>query len=100
MAAPVQVERSPASPLNDLMCFATYAASRAMNRRYTALLAPWKLTYPQYLVLSLLWSCPSLKVGEIANNLQLDSGTTSPLVRRLEKRGTSRETGSPPTSAS
>ena len=75
------------SPLDDMVCFALYAAARATNRRYIALLAPWDLTYPQYLVLMLLWSRPSLTVGEVAEHLHLDSGTTSPLVRRLEQRG-------------
>lgn len=75
------------SPLDDMVCFALYAAARATNRRYLSLLAPWNLTYPQYLVLVLLWSQRSLTVGEIAENLHLDTGTTSPLVRRLEQRG-------------
>lgn len=76
-----------ASPLDDMVCFALYAAARATNRRYLALLAPWDLTYPQYLVLVLLWNHPSLTVGEVAERLMLDSGTTSPLIRRLEARG-------------
>jgi DNA-binding MarR family transcriptional regulator len=75
------------SPLDDMVCFALYAAARATNRRYLALLAPWGLTYPQYLVLVLLWNHPSLTVGEVAERLMLDSGTTSPLIRRLEARG-------------
>ena len=75
------------SPLDDMVCFALYAAARATNRRYLALLAPWQLTYPQYLVLVLLWSRQSLTVGDIAANLLLDTGTTSPLIRRLEQRG-------------
>ena len=70
-----------------MLCFNLYAATRAMNRYYLTLLAPWQLTYPQYLVLKLLWTRESLTVGEIATNLMLDSGTTSPLVRRLESRG-------------
>ncbi|MDO5753599.1 MarR family winged helix-turn-helix transcriptional regulator [Arthrobacter sp.] len=74
-------------PLDRMVCFALYAAARATNRRYIALLAPWGLTYPQYLVLVLLWSHPSLSVKEVAGHLMLDSGTTSPLIRRLETRG-------------
>lgn len=74
-------------PLDQMVCFALYAAARATNRRYVALLKPWGLTYPQYLVLVLLWSRQSLAVKDIAENLKLDSGTTSPLIRRLEGRG-------------
>jgi len=84
---PTPLETTAPSPLDDMVCFALYAAARATNRRYIALLAPWELTYPQYLVLVVLWSRPSLTVGEIADQLHLDSGTTSPLVRRLEQRG-------------
>ena len=78
---------SGADPLDQMLCFALYAAARATNRRYIALLMPWVLTYPQYLVLVLLWSRRSLTVKEIAGHLMLDSGTTSPLIRRLEGRG-------------
>ena len=74
-------------PLDRMVCFALYAAARATNRRYIALLAPWGLTYPQYLVLVLMWSHRSLSVKEVAEHLMLDSGTTSPLIRRLEGRG-------------
>ena len=73
--------------LDEMLCFNLYAAARATNRLYLSLLAPWDLTYPQYLVLKLLWSRESVTVGEIAKSLMLDSGTTSPLVRRLETRG-------------
>ncbi|WP_343319430.1 MarR family transcriptional regulator [Arthrobacter sp. TMP15] len=74
-------------PLEPMLCFALYAAARATNRRYNALLEPWSLTYPQYLALVLLWSRRSLTVKEVAENMMLDSGTTSPLIKRLETRG-------------
>lgn len=74
-------------PLDQMICFALYAATRATNRRYVALLAPWGLTYPQYLVLVLMWTHRSLAVKDVAEHLKLDSGTTSPLIRRLEARG-------------
>lgn len=84
----LQDETTPTpDPLSEMVCFALYAAARATNRRYLALLTPWGLTYPQYLVLILLWSHKILSVKEIAENLALDSGTTSPLIRRLETRG-------------
>lgn len=75
------------NPLDQMVCFALYAAARATNRHYIALLKPWGLTYPQYLVLVLLWYRPSLSVKDVAEHLKLDSGTTSPLIRRLESRG-------------
>lgn len=75
------------SALDSMLCFGLYAAARATNRRYTVLLAPWKLTYPQYLVLILLWERGSSTVSGLAESLMLDLGTTSPLIRRLEDRG-------------
>jgi len=82
------------SGLDEMLCFNLYAAARATNRLYNTLLAPWDLTYPQYLVLKLLWSRQSATVGEIAKSLMLDSGTTTPLVRRMETRGLLRRTRS------
>ncbi|MBH0117369.1 MarR family transcriptional regulator [Salinibacterium sp. NG253] len=78
---------SAPSALDTMLCFGLYAAARATNRRYTALLAPWGLTYPQYLVLILLWERRSSTVSGLADSLMLDLGTTSPLIRRLEDRG-------------
>ena len=75
------------APFDEMVCFALYDAARSMNRRYTEFLAPWNLTYPQYLVLIALWTRGALTVGAIAAGLHLDSGTTSPLIRRLEDRG-------------
>lgn len=79
-------EQGP-SVLDSMLCFGLYAAARAMNRRYTTLLAPWGLTYPQYLVLIVLWEQPTVTISEIADKLMLDLGTTSPLVKRLDERG-------------
>jgi len=73
--------------LDSMLCFGLYASARAMNRRYTTLLAPWGLTYPQYLVLIVLWEQHSVTISELADKLMLDLGTTSPLVKRLEERG-------------
>lgn len=84
--SPSSTQADP-DPLDQMVCFALYAAARATNRRYVALLKPWGLTYPQYLVLVLMWSRQSLTVKDVAENLKLDSGTTSPLIRRLEARG-------------
>lgn len=87
MSAGEEVTETGPDPLDRMVCFALYAAARATNRRYIALLAPWGLTYPQYLVLVLLWTHRSLSVKEVAEHLMLDSGTTSPLIKRLEARG-------------
>ena len=69
------------------ICFALYSASRSLTARYRELLEPLGLTYPQYLVLLVLWESDPLPVGEIGDRLHLDSGTMSPLVRRLESLG-------------
>lgn len=75
------------SPLDELVCFALYSAAHATTQAYRSLLAPWNLTYPQYLVLVLLWHDDEQAVGELGRTLGLDSGTLSPLVRRMEQSG-------------
>ena len=69
------------------LCFALYATSRAVTQAYGPLLAPLGVTYPQYLVLLVLWQNDHLSVGEIGARLFLDSGTLTPLLKRLEARG-------------
>jgi DNA-binding MarR family transcriptional regulator len=75
--------------LDRQVCFALYAASRAITREYASLLAPTGLTYPQYLVLLVLWEeAPDpVTVGELGRRLDLDSGTLTPLLKRLEAAG-------------
>jgi MarR family transcriptional regulator, organic hydroperoxide resistance regulator len=73
--------------LDNQLCFALYAASRAMTKTYREKLAPIGLTYPQYLVLTVLWEKDQLTLTEIGNQLHLDSGTLTPLVKRLEQAG-------------
>ncbi|WP_431709904.1 MarR family winged helix-turn-helix transcriptional regulator [Glutamicibacter uratoxydans] len=75
------------SIVDQMVCFSLYAASRATTRAYTELLAPWKLTYTQYLVLVLIWTEGEQSVRQLGDNLHLDSGTLSPLLRRLEQHG-------------
>ncbi|WP_375479892.1 MarR family winged helix-turn-helix transcriptional regulator [uncultured Jatrophihabitans sp.] len=70
--------------LDDHLCFALYAASRAMTARYRPLLDPLGLTYPQYLVMLALWESDEATVTELGDKLLLDSGTLSPLLKRLE----------------
>lgn len=69
-------------------CFALYAASRAVVRAYAPLLEPHALTYPQYLVLLALWSREEpVTVGSLGDRLRLDSGTLTPVLKRLEAAG-------------
>jgi DNA-binding MarR family transcriptional regulator len=69
------------------LCFSLYSASRATTRSYHRLLAPWGLTYPQYLVLVVLWEQGRVSVRTLGAELGLDSGTLSPLLKRLESAG-------------
>jgi DNA-binding MarR family transcriptional regulator len=73
--------------LEDQMCFALYAASRALTGLYRPLLDALGLTYPQYLVLLVLWDRGSVPVKELGAALQLDYGTLTPLLKRLEAHG-------------
>lgn len=72
---------------DEMVCFSLYSAARATTQAYRALLAPWGLTYPQYLVLAILWHEGEQTIGSLGDAMQLDSGTLSPLVRRLEQAG-------------
>jgi DNA-binding MarR family transcriptional regulator len=69
------------------VCFALYAASRAVTQAYRSALEPLGLTYPQYLVMLVLWERGALTVKELGTALELDSGTLSPLLKRLEAAG-------------
>jgi MarR family transcriptional regulator, organic hydroperoxide resistance regulator len=73
--------------LDDQLCFALYSASRAVTAAYRPLLAELDLTYPQYLVLLVLWEEGRASVGRLCQRLHLDSGTLSPLLKRLEAVG-------------
>ncbi|HEU4734555.1 MAG TPA: MarR family transcriptional regulator [Kofleriaceae bacterium] len=73
--------------LDEQLCFALYNASRAMTRAYAPLLEPLGLTYPQYLVLLVLWERDGLPVKDIGERLALDSGTLTPLLKRLDQQG-------------
>ena len=73
--------------LDNQLCFAMYSASLAMTRLYKPLLEKLGLTYPQYLVLLVLWERDGLAVSDIGERLFLDSGTLTPLLKRLEAQG-------------
>ncbi len=73
--------------LSDQLCFPLYAAARAMQQRYRPLLDQLGLTYPQYLVMLVLWEGDGLSVSDIGDRLFLDSGTLTPLLKRLDAAG-------------
>jgi DNA-binding MarR family transcriptional regulator len=73
--------------LSDQLCFALYSTSLAMTKVYKPLLAKLGVTYPQYLVLLVLWENNGLVVSTIGERLYLDSGTLTPLLKRLEAGG-------------
>ena len=72
--------------LDNQFCFPVYAATNLIWRVYRPLLEPLGLTYPQYLVMLLLWEAESVTVKALGEKLFLDSGTLSPLLKRLEQR--------------
>lgn len=79
------MDRTPR--LREQACFALYTASRAVTGLYRPLLDKLGLTYPQFLVLMALWETDGLTVTALGDALQLDSGTVSPLLKRLEAAG-------------
>lgn len=78
---------APSVALDEQLCFALYAASRAVTARYRPMLEALGLTYPQYLVMMLLWEEDHQTVGQLGSRLALDSGTLSPLLKRLTAAG-------------
>jgi DNA-binding MarR family transcriptional regulator len=85
-------ERLEALRLDNQLCFAVYSTAHALTRAYKPLLEPLGLTYPQYLVMLVLWEQDGLLVKEIGARLHLDSGTLTPLLKRLEAAGHLRRT--------
>ena len=73
--------------LGNQLCFAVYSAAHAFNAAYKPFLEPLGLTYPQYLVLMVLWEEDGLMVRQIGERLNLDSGTLTPMLKRLEAAG-------------
>lgn len=73
--------------LDRQVCFALYSASRAFTHLYRPILAELDLTYPQYLVMLVLWEHDPISVKDLGAALRLDSGTLSPLLKRLEAAG-------------
>src|SRR3954468_2994928 len=73
--------------LDRQLCFALYSTSLAMTKLYKPLLAPLGLTYPQYLAMLVLWEEGDVAVHELGERLFLDSGTLTPLLKRLQAAG-------------
>jgi DNA-binding MarR family transcriptional regulator len=78
---------NPALLLDSQLCFALYTASRSMTQAYQPLLGELGLTYPQYLVMLVLWEEDGVTVKRLGERLLLDSGTLTPLLKRLETAG-------------
>ncbi|WP_158882364.1 MarR family transcriptional regulator [Rhodanobacter sp. L36] len=86
--ATVRTSTADTAPkLDAQLCFALYAAGLAMNKVYRSKLKPLGITYPQYLVMMVLWQDESPSVSEIGARLFLDSATLTPLLKRLESLG-------------
>lgn len=78
---------NPAQMLDNQLCFSLYSASLAMTKLYKPLLEKLELTYPQYLVMLVLWESDGPSVSALGERLCLDSGTLTPLLKRLEAAG-------------
>jgi DNA-binding MarR family transcriptional regulator len=78
---------APLIPLDSQLCFSLYGTSIAINRTYKPMLDALGITYPQYLVLSVLWERDGLTITDIATRLALEPSTITPLVKRLEQAG-------------
>ena len=79
-------EQNKALKLKNQLCFPLYAASRKIVGAYTSLLKPLELTYTQYILLLVLWEQDNITVSSICERLMLDSGTVTPLLKKLEAR--------------
>jgi DNA-binding MarR family transcriptional regulator len=85
--SPAELALEQAMRLDSQLCFALHAAARAFDGLYRFTLREYGLTYPQYLVLLVLWEHDELSVKELGRKLRLDSGTLSPLLKRMEAAG-------------
>lgn len=87
--APREIASTLVDPLllDNQLCYALYAAAHRMTKSYRPMLERMGLTYPQYLVLLVLWETDGVTVSEIGRRLRLDSGTLTPVLKRLEGAG-------------
>ncbi len=79
--------KKPDLALDEFLCFAVYSLGHAFNRAYKPLLEALGLTYPQYVAMVVLWERDDRTVSELGDKLHLDSGTLTPLLKRLEAAG-------------
>ena len=77
----------PQLRLCNQLCFPLYACSKELVRRYAPLLEPFSLTYTHYIAMMAIWEKGSLTVSELGKELYLDSGTLTPVLKKLESRG-------------
>lgn len=87
LACDVSEEQKQSIRLENQVCFPLYSAANAVARAYRPLLDELDLTYSQYLVMMVLWRENGINVKELGNKLHLDSGTLTPLLKRLEAKG-------------
>src|SRR6516164_1431562 len=88
-------ETGETSRLDSMLCFTVYSTAHAFNRAYKPLLDALDLTYPQYLAMFALWERDNQSVKELGDLLRLDSGTLTPLLKRLEAMGLVRRARDP-----
>ncbi|MEM8776591.1 MAG: MarR family transcriptional regulator [Pseudomonadota bacterium] len=84
---PTKTDKDGKLKVQQQLCFALYSTSRFVTKAYSVLLEELGVTYPQYVALLLLWQEDGILVSEIANALEIDGGTATPMVQRLEKLG-------------
>lgn len=84
----MEKEYQEAMKLQNQLCFPLYAAARSVTSLYTPHLKPLGLTYTQYIVFLVLWERDGISVGELCKRLMLDSGTLSPLLKKMRDAGT------------
>ena len=87
LALPTECHVTPGLRLEHQLCFRLYASSRLITRLYQPLLEPLGLTYPQYIVLMILWEHEPCRATDIGTRAYLQSNTLTPLLRRLEEQG-------------
>ncbi len=83
----MEYDYQEAMKLDNQLCFPLYAAARRITAMYTPLLKPLGLTYTQYILFLVLWEQDGVSVGEICRRLMLDSGTLSPILKKLRQQG-------------
>lgn len=82
-----QIDSAQALRLDAQLCFALYSANNRLGRAYQRVLGPLDLTYLQYITLLVLWEEDDVRVGDLGGRLRLDSGTMTPLLKRMEAKG-------------